>query len=102
MTSPRRRWFQFGLGAIFVVVTVVALTAGWVAYQFRWIHQRHSLLNEPGVRRANAGFEVEINTPWSLAVLGEKGVEALDIPESELKRAHDLFPEATLKVRPGE
>ena len=38
---PGRRWFQFGLRTMFVVVTLVA---AFLAYQLNWIRKRHRFL----------------------------------------------------------
>jgi hypothetical protein len=40
-TTPRRRWYQFSLRAMFVLVTLVA---AFLAYQLNWIRQRHRFL----------------------------------------------------------
>jgi hypothetical protein len=43
MTAPNRRWFQWSLRTLFVVVTVFGC---WLGYEFNWIRQR--LLINPG------------------------------------------------------
>jgi TRAP-type C4-dicarboxylate transport system permease small subunit len=34
---PTRRWFQFGIGTMFLAVTILALWLGW---ELRIVHQR--------------------------------------------------------------
>ena len=41
MTAPKRRWPQFSLRTMFVVVTVLAVPLGWIGYSLNWIRQRH-------------------------------------------------------------
>jgi len=40
---PRRRWFQFGLRTLFVLMTVVAL---WLAWELSFIRERQAWLRE--------------------------------------------------------
>ena len=40
----RRRSFQFGMGTLLVLVTVLAVPLGFVAYQLNWIRQRHEAI----------------------------------------------------------
>jgi hypothetical protein len=42
--APKRRWFQFTLRTLFVVVTVLAC---WLGYAVSWIKQRHAFLAQP-------------------------------------------------------
>ena len=41
MNAPKRRWPQFSLRTMFVVVTVLAVPLGWIGYSLNWIRQRH-------------------------------------------------------------
>jgi hypothetical protein len=118
-TPPRRRWFQFGLRTMFVVVTVVAV---WLGYQANWIRQRHSVFTprqlSPDsdvwvtVARWPAMME-PVSAPGAIWIFGEHGEAALtvdfDIPSQsgdgrhgkgltpeeaiEAERIHRLFPE---------
>ncbi len=44
MTTPRRRWFRFGLRTVFVMVGVLALPLGWSACQFQVVRQRQAAI----------------------------------------------------------
>ncbi|MBI2825910.1 MAG: hypothetical protein HYX69_14590 [Planctomycetia bacterium] len=54
-SKPRRRWFQFGLGTMFLLVTLFAL---WLAWELNFIHQRQAFL--AWVDRKNA----EVTNAW--------------------------------------
>jgi hypothetical protein len=43
--KPRRRWFQFGLSTVFVVMTSLAV---FLAYNVNWMRQRRALVVAPG------------------------------------------------------
>jgi len=100
----RRRWFQFGMRTLFVTVTILAMSLGFVAYQLNWIRQRHEILSLPNVleRESHAGPVGHIgfipsygpvpsaeyeslfrkrNTaaPWPLRLFGERGVYGIDL-----------------------
>jgi hypothetical protein len=94
-TKPKRRWFRFGLRTLFVLVTIVGVCAGWVAYQLNWIRQRHEFLGRPpnGIY-ANNNSEL----PWSLKLFGEKAMMGVYTPDATKQEAEKLFPEATICV----
>lgn len=117
MTAPRRRW-SFGLGTLFVLVTL----ACWFSYQLNWIRERHRMVaEEEAVSSALGNYATgvtsdtlaPVNSAASrivLAVFGEARVERIlvyyivdessrektaeDFPK--IKRAQRLFPEATI------
>ena len=109
--SIRRRWFQFGLGTIFMVVTAVAILAAWAAYNLNWIRQRHVFLAQPEVfgefnnsppstfnRRGNTW---PVYAPRGLWLLGERGLVSVWLPPKfwspqRQAEAARLFPEALL------
>lgn len=102
----RRRWFQFSLATMFVVVTALAVLLGW---ELKFIEQRAEfrdwLLNSGG------DFRFKVNTPqlgaddvpvwrdWlgdsscSLIMLGHNPTPA------QFEKAHKLFPEAEVRPR---
>jgi len=97
---PRRRWPRYSLRTLFVVVTVFGVSLGWLGVQVKWIRDRHDRMN-----RARWAFSVPSHhdAPWSIRILGEKGVSAIvkhDGHSSESRRRyhelHQLFPEAEL------
>jgi hypothetical protein len=109
--APKRRWFQWSLRTLFVVVTLVACCLG---YQLNWIRERHSLIDVPQQTGVDPEYDIALmpmslraslqvetkDAPWPLRWLGERGVYTLymrdDMPESEVARIRALFPEAEI------
>jgi hypothetical protein len=106
--APKRRWFQWSLRTLFVVVTVFGC---WLGYELNWIRQRHRYLEDqadlrarfPGAIQSSA---VPVDAPGFLWLFGERGhggelsilvLEAdpghfADIG-AEIAKARSLFPE---------
>jgi hypothetical protein len=93
-TPPRRRWFRFGLGTMFLALgalAVMLLVGAFVAYHVDWIRQRHALLEETQRRFANryapakdldfpAWIKCEAcDPPGLLWLFGEKGAWSLNL-----------------------
>jgi len=93
-TPPRRRWFRYGLRTFFVVLTIFGV---WLGVQVKWIRDRHERMN-----RSRPAFNIPSNhaAPWSLRILGEKGVSFIyvspDTNTPEARKLKQLFPEAQL------
>jgi hypothetical protein len=43
---PRRRWYQFRLRTLLVVVTLLAIPCGYVGWQARIVHERKAVIAE--------------------------------------------------------
>jgi hypothetical protein len=115
----RRRWYQFGLGAIFLVVTVLACLLAWVAYDLSWIQQRRQFLAKELVARDQHPLHgrwncnvatIEWAAPALLGLLGEQGTEGVIVlvesqttdeltcrDRERVARAEGLFPEAVIR-----
>jgi hypothetical protein len=90
---------RFRLRTLLIAIALLSIPMGWVAYQLNWIRQRHALLAEA----KNNGLVVGSSpAPGLLAVLGEKGVSILMIPDDLQERAHLLFPEADIESPYGQ
>ena len=91
----RRRWYQFGLGTMFVAVTVISAFLG---YYLNWIRQRHAVVGD------RAYHLVLAPPPGLLFVFAERGYREIGIELSETgvsrqaklieaERIAQLFPE---------
>jgi hypothetical protein len=114
---PRRRWFQFSLATMFVVVTLTAIPLGWTAYSLNWIRQRRAVLAEEKIHRNPHRRILGIwptewcreNSPGMLWLFGEPATELVqivipdvnNITEAQYKRlaqCERLFPEAEVEL----
>jgi hypothetical protein len=76
-TAPKRRWFQWSLRTLFVVVTAVALLVGWIVYQLSWMRERRELVNRVesyAVIGVGGGLA---EAPWPLWLFGEQGYSGI-------------------------
>jgi len=106
MTSaPNRRWFQFSLGTLFLIVTVVCC---WLGYQLNWIRQRRAFEARAGVQSYVTVKKGLFNAPGLLQFFGEPGraTIVLHFPADptpaelqEVQLARRLFPEAETVVK---
>jgi len=109
--KSRRRWFQFGLGTMLLLVTLLCM---WLAWQANWIKQRHGYWAEHPYSSREPELNDKLATaPRLLWLLGEPGETRMQVnvptfskngeyhrknagPEAE--RARALFPEAIIEV----
>ncbi len=101
MTAPRR-WFRFILRALFVVVTVVGMLAGWVVYQLNWIRERHNGAIDATLWRLP---NLSSTAPWPHWLFGEQGSSEIILWQTTWgrevangKRFELLFPEAEVSI----
>lgn len=118
-TSPRRRWFRFSLRTMFVLVTLVAATIGWLGREWRIVQVRKAILREierlepaaidPSVEQQESRNSDPLYDPrqWdSIRVstirrlLGDESVIELLLPRASdrllIERTENAFPEADL------
>jgi hypothetical protein len=92
---PARRWYQFSLRELLIVVTLLCL---WLGYSVNWIRQRQDF------RAVHSFWEVTYvngspDAPALLWVFGERAADAWDaerLTDEERKEARRLFPEADI------
>ncbi len=120
MKSPRfRRWFQFSLRGIFILMTLLGV---WLGVQVKWVRDRQEArkwiaehedegqwslvdVSDPKVRYSQTtwknGVRVPVpvrekNAPWSVRVLGEKRLNFIYLDKSKLSASDadyiDLLP----------
>jgi hypothetical protein len=92
-TIVRRRWFQFGLGTLFLVVTAFAV---WLGLELQFIRARQAWLRDhPRWGLDPTHFQTSVPR-WRLW-LGDSEVHWIFMPidssKDEIDRAHQLFPE---------
>jgi len=103
---PRRRWFQFSLRTMFVVVTVFAVWLGW---QLKIVNERQAFLlwveNTGGVYGpvvANSGHQDQPQIQFWRIWLGDFGVIVIGLgkqfenDQGKAEEARQLFPEADI------
>ena len=87
--APKRRWFQFSLRTLFVVVTVFGC---WLGYELNWLRERHLLVEsgEAAVYSTNQGTRP--TAPSLLWLFGEEGagqITLLLVLDRDLIRERD-------------
>ena len=106
--APPRRWFQFSLRTMLVLMALASLPLAWVAYALSWISERHAAFSSRHVLLAINFDDIQPasdddvlvpfpSPPAGLWLLGEKGVTdlrcAVESKES-IEKHMRLFPEA--------
>jgi hypothetical protein len=112
MDVPRtgnRRWFQFSLRSLLIVVTAIAC---WLGYELNWIRERRAFLARELVVQETEKVRYPpptefIAAPSLLGLFGEPGYETVPVCSAgqylkfdgaaRLKKAARLFPEATIE-----
>jgi hypothetical protein len=97
MTAPTR--CSFSLRTLFVTVTVLGTTLGWLTCQIHWVSQRHAVL-EKQVPTTWGTHSSAAKPNWQLRLLREQPVAyilvGVGVDSRELGRITALFPEATV------
>lgn len=101
---PLRRWYQFSLRTMFVVVFVASIPLAWVGYHLNWIRERHEFLvpKDPavGLTYERYVWDAGNRPPWQLALFGEKGIQRIKViptDREQVDRVRALFPEAIVE-----
>ena len=94
-----RRWFQFGLGTIFVVVTLIAGIVAWFAWQIGLVRERERLLGPPVQWLISTAPENTTRVPWLWRQFVRAPVTEIALPkatfsEDQVRHFERLFPEA--------
>jgi hypothetical protein len=112
MTTPKRRWFRFSLGTMFVVVTLFGCWLGW---NLHLVREREKLLNMFAAddkmivfTRSRfpfalppPGIEAKPSMPLAWRILGAEPIFQISCPLEErmtdkFGRVESLFPEALI------
>jgi len=93
---------------MFVVVSVLACAAGWLAYSIRWRQQRRDTIEIDRSYRVVQGYQIcmpeELQTaPFSLRIIGDYSYQSVDVyfpsasaQAQETDRIRRLSPEAKI------
>ena len=87
---------RFSLRTLFVLVALLSIPLGWVAYQLNWIRQRHQFLETKVRTRFGVDLVEDKHLPWPLRLFGETSQSSLYlvINQKDMGDAETLFPEA--------
>jgi hypothetical protein len=115
---PRRRWLQFGMGTMFVVVTAFAVWLGW---ELKFIRDRKNFLvlldeyradhwrDQPRAASISSWFQIPAHEEAGIHFwrrwLGDEAQSVILLPgntsETHLRQARSLFPEAKYFAQNG-
>jgi hypothetical protein len=111
-TPPRRRWFQFGLRTLVVVVMMLAIPLAWLRSELIFIHRRQAFLEMLERQRAtrtqtNVGALMRVHglgfptrIPWWRKCLGDQPQTCLVVPaDTPHEDVEELFPEIKHDLR---
>jgi autotransporter translocation and assembly factor TamB len=97
--KPKRRWFQFSLWTLMIVVTLLAVPLGYVGWQAKIVRERNTLaesLTTLGRTQTKNG-----NIPWLRRMLGDSVYDHITLCRSasdELMAEYmATFPEAVIE-----
>jgi hypothetical protein len=100
-----RRWFQFSLRSLMIVVTLFCVVVGgYVGWQAKVVRERRVELSRVVDMRLVGidGADKEGVIPWIRRALGDKRVGSIKMvvgtDAAELDRLRVLFPEAKVEV----
>jgi hypothetical protein len=101
-SQTRRRWFQFSLATMLVIVT---LLSGFLAYHANWIRQRREVIRKVELNYDNS----HASPPGLLWMFNEQGYKSLclrfgptlgrplsSVEDAEISRVQRLFPESVV------
>jgi hypothetical protein len=106
----KRRWFQFRLRTLLIVVTLFCAAGGYVIQQKKFVNDRWEI--RYAVTKMNGGADgyhrtfidlwsandAEHSLPWLRTVFGDQSVRSIglpvDVPLEFRNRVREMFPEA--------
>jgi hypothetical protein len=104
--APKRRWFQFSLRTLFVVVTLFGFFLAWLARAAIVVRERQELL-QPSLSYSLDAPEWPRPISWRIVafIFGYRqgsyywdGISVHDRSDEEMKRLRRAFPEARISV----
>ncbi|HEY1600758.1 MAG TPA: hypothetical protein VGG64_14210 [Pirellulales bacterium] len=104
--TPKRRWMQFGIATLFVVVTIFCFLAAWLGHAAAVVREREALL-QPSSAFSLDSPEWPSPISWRIvaAVFGyEKGaiywdgISVRNRNDEDVERLRHAFPEARVSA----
>jgi hypothetical protein len=102
--TPKRRWYQFSLRTMFVVMTLACAVLAWMGYSLNWIKQRHEALHSYDPDFGYERRDRNRRAPFGLWLFGEKPMDEIwcrDNNPATLQKFKRLFPEAKVARDPS-
>ena len=107
MTAPKRRWFQWSLRTMFVVVTGagIACGLGWINHRVNDRDRVLKLLNQRGALTGSIASEApSLKLPFLWTTFGARPIGVIVLPDGaftdgELAEIAVLFPESSIQQR---
>ena len=112
---PKRRWYQYSLRTLLIVVTLLAIPSGYVGWQANIVRERQAMLawikkaggaDFPYVPWAQLKKYPPPPLPWIREQFGDEWVVWIYYPKSfqprDLERIRKEFPEAELSESPSD
>jgi hypothetical protein len=102
----KRRWFQFSLRTLMIVVTLLAIPCGYVGWQAKIVRERMAM--SECIKKVEHGdcwfFDEDLSggVPWIRRLLGDKTCMLILVPgasDEEFVAIKAAFPEADLVLR---
>jgi hypothetical protein len=97
--KPKRRWFQFSLRTMFVVITAFGVWLGW---QFHVIQNRKALIKHLESNGGTIGYSgdspLQPKISWFRQLLGDRAVQFISLGNSDApsEPVKAVFPEADI------
>jgi hypothetical protein len=93
--TPTRRWYQCGLGTLFMAITLLAV---WLSWELDYIRERRETRNEVEAKHIQFLFaHPKQSIPFWRVWLGDEPVDCISVLSSDrdqVMRIKRLFPEA--------
>jgi hypothetical protein len=104
--GPKRRWFQFSLRRVFVLVTIIAILTAWAISNWRAERERRAFLGAAGAVNGHPRTIQGYHCDWDRKsikwlLFGERRVTFMNLypgtyDDIYLMRVRSLFPEAEI------
>jgi hypothetical protein len=105
--KPRRRWFQFRLRTLLVIVTLLAIPCAYLGWQANIVSHRKLVLKnamEQGLVLMSNDLTVDAvpTIPWIRRIMGDAPVRSVwwvGASKEDRERFSEAFPEANVEFR---